>query len=74
MKAYQAIMKLINILTQVNSLIDTVKNFFDGDVAPVSTPTAPTSTGQPGSTTRDPRTVTTPTVGQRPAGLTVVTA
>jgi len=59
-------MKLINILQQVKSLIATVKNFFDGDKAPVSTPGAPVSTGAPSSVTRDPSTVTTPTVGQRP--------
>jgi hypothetical protein len=59
-------MNLINILQQVKSLITTVKNFFDGDKAPVSTPGAPVSTGVPSSVTRDPSTVTTPTVGQRP--------
>lgn len=67
MKAYQAIMKFINILTQVSSLIESVKNFFDGDRAPISTATAPTSTGRPTSVTRDPRSIATPTVGQRPA-------
>lgn len=66
MKAYKAIMKFINILKQVSSLIDTVKNFFDGDKAPVSTPTAPSAT-RPITVVRDPGSVTTPTVGQRPA-------
>jgi hypothetical protein len=72
MKAYQALMKLINILRQVASLITTVKSFFDDDAAPVSTPAAPVATGAPSSTTRDPGTVTTPTVGRRPAPVTPV--
>ncbi len=42
MKAYKAITKLINILQQFKSLIETVKNFFDGETAPRSTTTAPT--------------------------------
>lgn len=70
MKAYQAIMKLINILKQVRSFIETVKNFFDDDLAPVSTATAPIATGAPDSITRDPRSVATPTVGQRPVAVT----
>lgn len=67
MKAYRAIQQLIHILTQVRSFIETVKDFFDGDTAPVSTPTAPNDTGAPSSVTRDPSTVSTPTIGQRPA-------
>ena len=74
MKAYKAIMKLINILKQMKSLIESVKNFFDGDMAPVSTPTAPVSSGQPSSVTRDPRSITTPTVGQPPAAPTAPAA
>lgn len=70
MKAYQAIMKLINVLKQVKAFIETVKNFFDGDKAPVSTATAPTLAGAPGSVTRDPRSVATPTIGQRPVAAT----
>ena len=70
MKAYKAIMKLINVLKQVKSFIETVKRFFDGDKAPVSTPTAAVATGAPNSVVRDPRTVTTPTVGQRPVAAT----
>ncbi len=72
MKAYKAIMKLINILKQVRSFIETVKNFFDGDKAPVSTPTAPTSSGAPGGVTRDPRSITAPTIGPRPAPVAPV--
>ena len=41
MKAYRVLTKLIDILQQVKSFIATVKSFFDGDTAPVSTPTAP---------------------------------
>ncbi|GIM64648.1 hypothetical protein Pve01_83830 [Planomonospora venezuelensis] len=67
MNAYKALMKLIDILKQVESLISTVKGFFDGDKAPVSTPGVAVSTGTPSSVTRDPGTITTPTVGQRPA-------
>ena len=67
MKAYKAIMKLINVLQQVKSFIETVQRFFDGDRAPVSTPTAPVAPGAPSSVVRDPRSVTTPTIGQRPA-------
>jgi uncharacterized protein YukE len=70
MKAYQALMKLIHVLEQVRSFIESVKSFFDGDTAPVSTPTAPTSTGAPSSITRDPGTVSTPTIGRRPASAT----
>ncbi len=67
MKAYKALVKLIDVLTQVRSLIESVKGFFDGDRAPVSRPTAPAATGALSSLTRDPGTVTTPTIGQRPA-------
>ena len=67
MKAYKAIMRFIDLLKRVSSLIDSVKAFFDGDRAPVSLPAAPTSSGAPSSVTRDPRTITTPTVGQAPA-------
>jgi len=49
----------------VKSFIETVKNFFDGDTAPVSTPAAPTATGAPSSVIRDPGSVSTPTIGQR---------
>ena len=65
MKAHQALTRLIGILQEVKSLITTVKDFFDGDRAPVSTPAGPVSSGTPISVTRDPSTVTTPTVGQR---------
>jgi hypothetical protein len=63
MKAYQALTRLIGILQQVKSFIGTVKSFFDGDTATVSTPTAPTSTGVPSSVTRDPGSISTPTIG-----------
>ncbi len=69
MKAYKTIMKLINVLEQVKSLIETVKNFFDGEQAPTSISAAPGSSGRPSSITRDPRSVTTPTVGPRTAPL-----
>lgn len=72
MKAYKTLMRLIGILEQVASLLDTAKRFFDGDRAPVSTPTAPVADGVPGSVTRDPGTVTTPTIGQRPAPVAPV--
>jgi hypothetical protein len=67
MKGYQALVRLINVLKQVEALITTVKDFFDGDKAPVSTPGVAVSTGTPSSVTRDPSTVSTPTVGLRPA-------
>ena len=72
MKAYQALTKLIGILQQVKSLITSVKNFFDGDKAPVSTPGVAVSTGTPSSVTRDPGSISTPTVGQRPAPVAPV--
>lgn len=72
MKAYKALMKLIAVLRQVSSLIATVKSFFDGDRAPVSTPGVAVSTATPSSVTRDPSTIATPTVGQRPAPVAPV--
>ncbi|NPC41293.1 hypothetical protein [Nocardioides sp. zg-1230] len=72
MKGYQALMRLIDMLKQVGSLITTVKSFFDGDRVPVSTPGVAVSTGTPGSMTRDPGTVATPTVGERPAPVAPV--
>jgi hypothetical protein len=70
MKAYRAILGLIGILEQVRSFIETVTDVFDNDSAPASTPTAPTATGVPSSVTRDPGSIATPGIGQRPAAVT----
>ena len=72
MKAHQTLTRLIHVLQQVRSLITTVKGFFDGEKDPVSTPGWPVSTGTPSSVTRDPSTVVTPMVGQRPAPVAPV--
>lgn len=72
MKAYRALLKLIGLLKQVGSFVSTVKAFFDGDEALVSTPGVAASSGAPSSVTRDPGTVTTPTIGQRPSAVAPV--
>ena len=64
MKAFNAIKKFINILKQLKQYVEIVKTFFDTGKLPSSTPSGPTATGTPGSTTRDPRSVETPTVGK----------
>ncbi|HEX5917528.1 MAG TPA: hypothetical protein VFY76_06710 [Nocardioides sp.] len=72
MKAHQVLMRLISILKHVSSLLTTVKSFFDDDLAPVSAPGGPVPSGTPSSVTRDPGTITAPTVGRPPAPVAPV--